>query len=120
MSARRILVWLAVVGLALPASAGPTRYDPQRAGHPLRIAAYALHPVGVILDTLIFHPAWWIGTHEPFRTLFGVRVQGDDYVEVRTAQAEPAPSVSPEPGATEPEPEAPGPGEPGTSEPEQD
>lgn len=46
-------------------------YDSQQAGHPLRIAAYVLHPVGVIIDRLIFRPAWWIGSHEPFHTLFG-------------------------------------------------
>jgi len=46
-------------------------YDPRRAGHPLRIVAYALHPVGVILDYAIFRPAYWIGSHEPLRTLFG-------------------------------------------------
>ena len=35
------------------------------------IAAYALHPVGVILDYLIFRPGHWIGSHEPIRTLVG-------------------------------------------------
>src|SRR5262245_26167167 len=46
-------------------------YDPDRAGHPLRIVAYALHPVGVILDYALFRPAYWLGSHEPLRTLFG-------------------------------------------------
>ena len=46
-------------------------YESQAAGHPLRIAAYVLHPVGVIVDRLIFRPAWWIGSYEPFHTLFG-------------------------------------------------
>jgi hypothetical protein len=46
-------------------------YEPTEAGHPLRIVAYVLHPVGVILDTLIFRPAWWLGTHEPIKTLVG-------------------------------------------------
>lgn len=50
-------------------------YDPQRAGHPVRIVAYVVHPVGVILDLLIFRPAHWIGSlpgvdkffgHEPY------------------------------------------------------
>jgi hypothetical protein len=40
-------------------------------GHPLRIAAYLAHPIGVIIDTLIFRPANWIAHIEPFRTLFG-------------------------------------------------
>jgi hypothetical protein len=47
------------------------RYDSKRAAHPLRIVAYALHPVGVVLDWLIFRPAWWIGSHDPFYTFFG-------------------------------------------------
>jgi hypothetical protein len=47
------------------------RYEPLRAGHPVRIIAYALHPVGVILDYLIFRPVHWLGSHEPLRTLFG-------------------------------------------------
>jgi len=46
-------------------------YDPTETGNPLRIVAYALHPVGVILDTLIFRPAYWIGGHEPIKTLVG-------------------------------------------------
>lgn len=46
-------------------------HDPQRAAHPLRIAAYALHPVGVTLDYLLVRPAVWVVRREPFRTLFG-------------------------------------------------
>jgi len=46
-------------------------YEPDRAGHPLRVIAYVVHPVGVILDYAIFRPAYWIGSHEPLRTLFG-------------------------------------------------
>ena len=59
------------LAFAAPGIAHADRYDPQRAGHPLRIAAYALHPVGVILDYLIFRPGHWIGSHEPIRTLVG-------------------------------------------------
>jgi len=61
-----------------PTAAAPARsalamanYDPQRAGHPLRIVAYVVHPVGVILDYLVFRPCYWLGSHEPLRTLFG-------------------------------------------------
>ena len=59
-----------------PAAPPPTAtrtepYEPLRAGHPLRIVAYVLHPIGVILDYAIFRPAYWIGTHEPIRTLVG-------------------------------------------------
>lgn len=61
---------LALLALAVPSGAADD-YDPKEAGHPVRIAAYILHPVGVILDRLIFRPAWWLGSHEPLRTLFG-------------------------------------------------
>jgi hypothetical protein len=46
-------------------------YDPSNAGHPLRIAGYVLHPVGVVYDYLLLRPAFWIGSHDPFKTLFG-------------------------------------------------
>jgi hypothetical protein len=46
-------------------------YEPLRAGHPLRLVAYALHPVGVILDYVVCRPLYWISSHEPLRTLFG-------------------------------------------------
>ncbi len=46
-------------------------YEPTEAGHPLRIAAYVLHPVGVILDRLILRPAAWLGRQEPIKTLVG-------------------------------------------------
>ena len=64
----------AIAAIALCMSATPVAaddYDPQRAGHPVRIVAYAAHPVGVLLDLLIFRPAHWIGSHEPFASLFG-------------------------------------------------
>lgn len=61
---------LAVLAMAAPSGAADD-YDSKQAGHPVRIAAYVLHPVGVILDTLIFRPAYWLGSHEPLRTFFG-------------------------------------------------
>jgi hypothetical protein len=54
-----------------PAAGIFDEYDAKEAGHPVRIAAYVLHPVGVFIDWVIFRPAWWIGSHEPFYTLFG-------------------------------------------------
>lgn len=56
-------------------AAGPTLADDYKsrdAGFPLRIVAYAVYPAGVVLDYLIFRPAYWVGSHEPFRTVFGV------------------------------------------------
>jgi hypothetical protein len=71
-AARRLLA--AGAALALLAVASPVAaedYDESYAGHPLRVVAYVLHPVGVILDTLIFRPLHWIGSHEPLKTLVG-------------------------------------------------
>ena len=50
---------------------GKKQYDSKDAGHPLRIAAYVLHPVGVILDRFFLRPAYWMGSHEPIKTLVG-------------------------------------------------
>jgi hypothetical protein len=64
-----------VMALALLGPAGPAaaaEYDPKEAGHPLRVVAYVIHPVGVALDYLVMRPAFWIGSHDPFKTLFGV------------------------------------------------
>lgn len=69
--------WLAAVVLsvcvagAMPGVALADDHDSTRAGHPLRIAAYVLHPVGVVLDYLIFRPAHWLASHEPIKTLVG-------------------------------------------------
>jgi hypothetical protein len=104
MLRRTFAVALALASLAGPAGAGTTRYNPRRSGHPLRIIAYMLHPVGVVADTLLFHPAWWLGTHEPLRTLFGVDVVFDDSAEVarRTPQVEPP--LPPQPPSAIPAP----------------
>lgn len=73
---RMIACVLATLLLAASASAGVYNdqgkpYKPEDAGHPLRIAAYVLHPVGVILDRLILRPAAWLGRKEPIKTLVG-------------------------------------------------
>jgi len=73
-SRRLVVSWILAAALlvsALPASAD--EYDPRRAGHPLRIIAYVLHPVGVAFDYLLFRPAHWLGHQEPLKTIFGHR-----------------------------------------------
>jgi hypothetical protein len=74
--ARRIHRSLAGSALALllllpaaPALAHP--HDSSESGHPLRIAAYLVHPFGVLLDTLIMRPAHWVVSREPMSTIFG-------------------------------------------------
>jgi hypothetical protein len=67
------LCLVAGAGLLLTnsASAESGEYKPDEAGHPLRILAYVVHPVGVTFDYLILRPAFWVGSHDPFKTLFG-------------------------------------------------
>lgn len=70
---QRILVGLmvAVSLLSAPLAASADDYDDERSAHPLRVVGYVLYPVGLLIDTLIFRPAHWIGSQEPFATLFG-------------------------------------------------
>lgn len=58
-------------GFAAQASESP-KYDPREAGHPLRLAAYVLHPIGVAADYCLMRPAYWLVQHEPLATIFGV------------------------------------------------
>ncbi len=63
---------LAATALLLVLGASPALADehrPERAGHPLAILGAVLHPVGVVLDWVIFRPAHWIAHHEPMKTL---------------------------------------------------
>jgi hypothetical protein len=72
MTAIQLAAGLALAaGLLAARPAAADRYDPQKAGHPLRIAAYILHPIGVGLDYLLMRPAYWFVSHEPFQTIFG-------------------------------------------------
>lgn len=70
-------ILLLVLTFAVGVAAGPVQateeYSPSDAGQPLRVAAYVVNPVGVVFDYLILRPAYWIGSREPFKTLFGRR-----------------------------------------------
>jgi hypothetical protein len=74
-----LLAAAATLTLVLAASAHAAEpwpgadYQASRAGHPLRILAYAAHPFGVAVDYLILRPCYWVGQREPMRTIFGVR-----------------------------------------------
>lgn len=62
------------LGVALSTFTTPAladEYDSRHAGHPLRIIAYVLHPLGVLVDRVILRPAHWVGHHEPLKTIFG-------------------------------------------------
>ena len=101
----RILA-LSVLLLAAAPVRAQEPYDPQRAGHPVRVAAYILHPVGWLLDRLIFYPAWWIGGHEPLRSIVGHDgLPGHMDSDVVIAPPAPVePSAPTEPAPLEPEP----------------
>lgn len=65
---------LCALALSLAVGAAPARADdhrPDRTGHPLKIIATLLHPIGVVIDYAIMRPAHWLGHHEPFKTLTG-------------------------------------------------
>ena len=62
-------VVLSVLAVATPAVADTHKVH--RSGHPLRVLAYVVHPVGVIIDVLFFRPFHWLGNREPVKTLFG-------------------------------------------------
>ena len=69
---RLVLAIAVVTGIAVgAASARADAHDPEQAGHPVRIAAYVLHPIGVAFDYLIMRPAHWLVNREPFSTIFG-------------------------------------------------
>jgi hypothetical protein len=67
----------AAAGLVLALSLGAVspsqadEYDPKRAGHPLRIVAYVVHPIGVAVDYLFLRPMHWLGSQQPLATIFG-------------------------------------------------
>jgi hypothetical protein len=71
--ASRVLALLALLALGPldPAIGRADDHEPREGAHPVRIAAYVLHPIGVILDWVLVRPAHWLVEREPFRTLFG-------------------------------------------------
>jgi hypothetical protein len=73
-SLRRLGATVLALAMIAVASASPTLaddYDEKSSGHPLRIIAYVLHPVGVAIDYLLLRPAHWLGSREPLKTIFG-------------------------------------------------
>ena len=90
---RKLLVGLIAASVLLLASPAWAErrdaYDSQEAGHPAKIAYYVLYPIGFIIDVLILRPAYWLGQHEPFSTVFGV-----DTARFSDAGVEPEPNTS--------------------------
>lgn len=108
------LTLLLVLALAVPSLARAAEYKPQRAGHPLRIVAYALHPAGYILDRLVFYPAWWMAQWRPLGALVGMKRSARE-VELAPESRRRYPNVLIEIGPARPPERAPAePPEPGT------
>jgi hypothetical protein len=70
-SLRRALAALAFTAVSFASPVHADEYDARRAGHPLRLAAYLLHPVGVALDWMLFRPAHWVVSQPGFDHVFG-------------------------------------------------
>ncbi len=74
MKRARLFVFVVALCLTLglkPALAAPDEYDDSQS-HPLRVAAYLLHPVGFILEWTIFRPFHYIvSSSEPAEAFFG-------------------------------------------------
>ena len=78
-----LLALTSVLSLSLPFDAQAS-YRSDRSGHPLRVIAYVLHPVGYLLDRLIFYPAWWLGQVRPIGAVVGAdRIEGPDPIQRR-------------------------------------
>jgi len=96
---RAISVALILV-LVLPAVASADRYRPRRAGHPVRIAAYILHPIGYALDRLFFHPMWVLGQQPVLSDIFGVETSEENASETPICQKIMAASGAPGPACS--------------------
>ena len=68
---RAISTILCAAALVVATPVFADEYDEETAGHPLRLVAYVLHPVGVVIDYLLLRPAHWIVSQEPMKTVFG-------------------------------------------------
>lgn len=71
---RRLGSFAACLTLLVTLGAAPVAaddYDATDAGNPLRLVGYVLHPVGVLLDVLIFRPAHWLASQPVIAELMG-------------------------------------------------
>jgi hypothetical protein len=68
---KRIASLCALAALLTAAPAWADEHRPDRSGHPLAIIGTVLHPVGWLIDTVIFRPAHWLANREPVKTVTG-------------------------------------------------
>ena len=62
---------LMLAAMLSPGLASADEYKSTLAGHPLRLLAYAFHPIGVAIDYIVLRPSHWLVSHEPLKTIFG-------------------------------------------------
>ena len=89
-----VLALFVTLGLK-PAFAAPDEYDDSQS-HPLRIAAYLLHPVGFIVEWAVFRPFHYlVSSSEPAEAFFGHRPHPPVVTDPRTIRDYGPPTSSP-------------------------
>lgn len=61
----------AAVTVLAPGAAMADPYDKHEAGHPLKVVATILYPVGWVLDHALARPLHWLLHQEPANDVFG-------------------------------------------------
>ncbi len=79
VSVLMILAFVCCILLCAATGYADEEYNPQEAGHPLKITAYLLFPIGTLLDYGLMRPAYWVVRQEPMRTIFGYEYMTYDY-----------------------------------------
>jgi hypothetical protein len=69
------LLWLL---MALSTTSFAHTYVRDDDGHPLRIIAYALHPVGMLAEYAISRPIHWLVSRQDLCKIFGHKPNPDD------------------------------------------
>ena len=79
---RLLAVLLVVVALAAPgiAPAATCEYDDSQS-HPLRIAAYLVYPVGLLVQSLVAWPIHYVVSQPTLEPVFGHRPHHDAFEE---------------------------------------
>ena len=79
-----LVTWLSTSGVA---SAARDEYEDSQS-HPLRVAAYLVHPVGFVLEWVIFRPLHAVVSASPeTEKVFGHTPHGTDEINARPTMA---------------------------------
>ncbi len=99
-----ITVGLGVLLLAGSARAGYDDYDDYTDSHPLRLIAYALHPIGYTIEWLALRPLHAVVSQPELQPIFGTDPYGSGFRDYNTIQTPevPAPTAAAAPPAISP------------------